>query len=64
MQESNAERQIELAKEKIAEGKENASRIEQRLREISDYLDEFFGPVSEKTIRNFEQRFRKTRQKK
>ena len=64
MQESYAKRQVELAKESIAKGKENARRIEQRLREISDYLDEFFGPVSEESIREFEQGFGNAQQKK
>ena len=57
MQESYANQQIELTKEKIAEGKKNADAIAQRLREISDYLDAFLGPVSEESIRDFEEKY-------
>ena len=64
MHESYVKQQIELAKAQKVEGAENARRIEERLKEISDYLDELFGPVSEESIRDFNLRYEKNHKKK
>lgn len=53
------QKEIEKVKQNQIQGKENARAIEQRLREISDYLDRFLGPVSEESIKEFEEKYEK-----
>ncbi len=53
--------QVKMAREKKRLGNENANRIEEKLRTISDYLDEVFGPVSEESIRAFDERCKQNR---
>lgn len=57
MNENYIQREIEEVEKNKIQGKGNAKKNEQKLKDISDYLDSFFGPVSEESIREFEKKY-------
>lgn len=63
MKDEHIQKLIDDTKKNIIQGKENAKKIEDKLKDISDYLESFFGPMNEEREKAFEEYIKELKKK-